>query len=62
MTRATYRRIDPERHDAAQVVNAFGKKLRVSVNPDHTGADLVAAVERTLQPAAVGIRTDGGAR
>ncbi len=56
------RRFDRERYDAAQVVGAFGEKLRTSVDPDRTAADLVAAVERTLQPSAVGVWTIGGAR
>lgn len=56
------RRFDRERYDAAQVVDAFGEKLRASVDPEATGADLVAAVERTLQPAAVGLWTAGESR
>ena len=56
------RRFDRERYDAAGVVDAFGEKLRTSVDPDQTAADLVAAAERTLQPSAVGVWTIGGAR
>lgn len=56
------RRFDRERYDAAQVVDAFGEKLRTSVDPDRTDAELVAAVERTLQPSAVGVWIAGGSR
>ena len=54
------RRFDRERYDAAQVVDAFGERLRSSVNPDATADDLLRAVEHTLQPSAAGIWTAGG--
>ncbi len=60
--RTVDRRFDRQRYDAAQVVDAFGEKLRTSVDPDRTDADLVAAVERTLQPSAVGVWIAGGSR
>ena len=62
LRRIVDRRFDRERYDAAGVVDAFGEKLRTAVDPDRTAADLVAAVERTLQPAAVGIWTAGESR
>lgn len=52
------RRFDRERYDAAQVVDSFGEKLRTAVDPDQTVDELVAAVEQTLQPSAVGVWTE----
>ncbi len=67
LRRIVDRRFDRERYDAAQVVDAFGARLQAAVDPELTSTDLVAAVEHTLQPAAVGLwtaglRTDGVAR
>jgi hypothetical protein len=56
------RRFDRERYDAVRVVDAFGEHLRTDVNPGSTGGELLDAVERALQPAAVGLWTNGGAR
>lgn len=53
--RVVDRRFDRERYDAAQVVDAFGTKLRATVEPDRTSDDLVEAVEQTLQPTSVGL-------
>jgi len=60
--RAVERRFDRERYDAQKVVDEFGGRLRTSVDPDATAPDLVAAVERTLQPRSVGVWTTGGTR
>ncbi len=49
------RRFDRQRYDAEQVVEAFGVRLRSAVDPEATVPDLVAAVERTLQPTALGV-------
>ncbi len=62
LRRIVDRRFDRERYDAEQVVDAFGERLRASVDSEATSADLVAAVERTLQPSAVGIWTAGESR
>ncbi len=56
------RRFDRERYDAEKVVHAFGEHLRGDVDPATTAPELVEAIERTLQPSAVGIWTTGGAR
>lgn len=60
--RAVERRFDRERYDAQEVVEQFGGRLRTAVDPDATAPDLVAAVERTLQPRSVGVWTTGGSR
>jgi len=60
--RAVERRFDRERYDAQKVVEEFGGHLRTAVDPDATAPDLVAAVERTLQPRSVGVWARGGAR
>lgn len=49
------RRFDRERYDAKRVVDAFGDRLRTGADPDTTVPELLATVEKTLQPASVGI-------
>ena len=53
------RRFDRERFDAQQVVTDFGERLRTGNDPAATADDLVDAIERTLQPGALGIWTTG---
>lgn len=60
--RVVDRRFDREHYDAEKVVDAFGEHLRTEVNPDTTQAELVGAVEQTLQPASIGIWTPGATR
>jgi len=55
------RRFDRERYDAAHVVDAFGDRLRTELDPSTTAADLIVAVEQSLQPSSVGLWT-GSAR
>jgi len=55
--RGVDRRFDRERYDAARVVDAFGERLRDGADPHTAADDLVAAVEQTLQPSAVGVWT-----
>ncbi len=56
------RRFDRTRYDAERVVEAFGERLRTGADPNLAAAGIVDAVERTLQPTAVGIwlRAPGG--
>lgn len=51
------RRFDRERYNAEAVVETFGERLRTGADPSATTPDLVSAVERALQPAAVGVWT-----
>ena len=44
------------------VVDAFGARLRNGADPHTAEADLVSAVEQTLQPGSVGVWTPGGRR
>lgn len=53
------RRFDREHFDAQRVVDEFGEHLRIGTDPATTGGDLTAAVERTLQPTAIGLWTTG---
>lgn len=53
------RRFDREHFDAQGVVDEFGEHLRTGTDPATTGGDLTAAVERTLQPTAIGLWTTG---
>jgi vacuolar-type H+-ATPase subunit I/STV1 len=53
------RRFDREHFDAQHVVDEFGEHLRTGTDPATTGGDLTAAVERTLQPTAIGLWTSG---
>lgn len=49
------RRFNRERYDAERIVDAFGARLRGATDPDAAAADLVAAVEGALAPAALGV-------
>jgi len=60
--RVVDRRFDREHYDAEEVVDAFGERLRTGADPSATPAALLTAVERTLQPTAVGIWTTDGSR
>jgi hypothetical protein len=51
------RRFDRERYDAEKVVDAFGEHLRTDLDPHSTAGELLEAVDKTLQPAAVGLWT-----
>jgi hypothetical protein len=51
------RRFDRAQYDAEKVVTAFGERIRTGADPHTAGADLVDAVERTLQPDAIGLWT-----
>lgn len=53
------RRFNRERYDAERVVEAFGARLRGATDPDAAATDLLAAVERALQPGAVGLWVRG---
>jgi hypothetical protein len=55
--RAVDRRFDRDRYNAQKVVEAFGEHLRTDVTPDSTAREFVEAVEKTLQPASVGLWT-----
>jgi hypothetical protein len=60
--RVINRRFDREWYDANKVVEAFGEHLRTDVNPDSTAREFIEAVEKSLQPASVGLWTIGGTR
>jgi hypothetical protein len=51
------RRFNRAAYNAQKVVDAFGERLRAGADPHAAGADLVGAVEQTLEPSAVGIWT-----
>jgi hypothetical protein len=51
------RRFDRATYNAAKVVDAFGERLRSGADPHAAAADLVGAVNQTLQPTAFGIWT-----
>jgi hypothetical protein len=51
------RRFNRAAYNAQKVVDAFGERLRAGADPHAAGADLVGAVEQTLEPFAVGIWT-----
>ncbi|WP_251451300.1 hypothetical protein [Microbacterium sp. Marseille-Q6648] len=53
------RRFDREHYDAQEVVDEFGERLRIGTDPLTTSDDLTRAVERTLQPTAIGLWTTG---
>jgi hypothetical protein len=55
------RRFNRIAYNAQKVVDAFGERLRSVADPHAAGADLVDAVDQTLQPSAVGIWTRVGA-
>jgi len=56
------RSFDRERYDAERVVESFGERLRNEIDPEGTVPGLVTAVERALQPSAIGVWTRGAAR
>jgi len=60
--RVVARRFDREHYDAEKVVDAFGEHLRTGADPMSTASELEVAVERTLQPAALGLWTRRDAR
>ncbi len=53
------RRFNRARFDAEREVDAFAGRLQDAVDPGAAAADLSALVQRTLQPAAVGLWTKG---
>lgn len=53
------RRFDRERYDGQKVLEAFGERLRNGGDPHRAAADLGAAVEATMQPAAMGLWITG---
>jgi hypothetical protein len=55
--RVVDRRFNRAAYNAQKVVDAFGERLRSGADPHAAGADLVSAVNQTLQPAGVGIWT-----
>jgi hypothetical protein len=60
--RVVDRRFDRERYDAQNVVETFGEHLRTEIDPATTTTSLIAAVDRTLQPTAVGVWASRGHR
>jgi hypothetical protein len=55
--RAIDRVFDRARYDAERVVVGFGERIRNGADPHTSGAELLDAVEHTLQPSAVGLWT-----
>ena len=53
--RVVDRRFDREHFDAERTVDAFGEQLRSGLDPAQTSQELVAAVQRTLQPSRIGM-------
>jgi hypothetical protein len=51
------RRFNRAQYDAARVAEDFGQRLRTGADPHTAPVDLLVAVERTLEPAVVGIWT-----
>jgi len=54
------RRFNRAQYNAQKVVDGFGESLRNGADPHTAAADLVDAIELTLQPASVGIWTREG--
>ncbi|MCA0252835.1 MAG: hypothetical protein LCH76_11225 [Actinobacteria bacterium] len=53
--RVVDRRFDREHFDAERTVDAFGEQLRTGLDPTQASQELVAAVQRTLQPSRIGM-------
>ena len=53
--RTVDRVFDRPRYDAERVVAAYGEHVRTGADPHAAGTELLRAVERTLQPASVGL-------
>ena len=49
------RRFNRETYDAQQTVDAFARRLRDEVDPDEVSEDLLAVLDRALQPARVAL-------
>jgi hypothetical protein len=55
-TRATVdRRFNRSRYDAEQTVQVFARRLRDEVNPETVSGDLLAVLDRTMQPSVSGL-------
>ncbi|MEO8107389.1 MAG: hypothetical protein ABI720_08725 [Actinomycetes bacterium] len=52
---AVDRRFNRSRFDARHTADAFGKRIRNQVDPDHVSEDLVAVLNSTLQPESVAL-------
>ena len=62
LQRVLDRRFDRARYDAEAVVEEFGSRIQTQVDPEATVPELRRAVERTLQPATVGVWVRGAPR
>jgi hypothetical protein len=51
------RRFNRAQYDAERVVESFGQRLRTGADPHTAPADLIGAVQRTLEPDVLGIWT-----
>jgi hypothetical protein len=49
------RRFNRSRYDAEQTVQSFARRLRDEVDPEVVSGDLLAVLDRTMQPSAVGL-------